>query len=147
MVELYFAGTTANNEWTYDEDGHCHACSNADNQCDIENYATCGIVGAAYAAHDFSNDDCVCGKASPNPPVNPPAPPVGVVLVEQTDVELLSMWLWQFPAWKQRHFSVYVVVKAPQTSNAWMVVAVVAAVVVLTVAGATFFLLRKKRTM
>lgn len=46
-------------EWSSDEGGHWHACSGT-GICDIEDYATCGLDGAAYAAHTDENGDFYC---------------------------------------------------------------------------------------
>ena len=48
-------------EWTIDETHHWHVCTQAD--CDIEDYAACGLDGAAYGEHyiDKSTGKCVCG--------------------------------------------------------------------------------------
>ena len=52
-------------EWTTDKTAHWHACTAAD--CDIEDYATCGLEGAAYGTHTIVNGKCqVCNCDCPH---------------------------------------------------------------------------------
>ncbi len=46
-------------EWTSDANGHWHECTGA--YCTITDYSTCGLEGAAYAKHSFTDFVCVCG--------------------------------------------------------------------------------------
>lgn len=45
-------------DWSYDADAHWHECTDA--ECSIEDYATCGLSGAAYGEHIDSDEDGLC---------------------------------------------------------------------------------------
>lgn len=49
---------TFSTEWTVNSRGHWHMCT--DDDCNITDYSTCGISGAAYGVHTGLEDDNTC---------------------------------------------------------------------------------------
>ncbi len=77
--------------WVTDEAAHWHKC--LDSKCTIEDYATCGLEGVAYGAHEWEDGKCaVCEFVCDHKGLTEGECEIcGTVLVKEADPEIISV--------------------------------------------------------